>query len=474
MLHSLALLLIALHVATALPSPPLATTVAPQRVFASTFDPASTWNDDEGVGHLSQWSRETKVEFLGALSDNNARDWTIVTGNEGGDLDSMVSAMAWAYHLSHYGTEPKKAIALLQTTMDGLDLRPENQLALHYARMASRHRDLLTIDELPVKPFDLWHRVNGLVLVDHNSPRTIWRNTTVLSIIDHHEDRNLSLSAEPRIIAQSASCSSLVAEAMLDALASRDSHAHTKPADPSISSKLHGALPIELVELLLRTIALDSGGLKAKSSFDVDLRSAERLLAKSSWRGRELREVMKTLSKDLSASKRALDSLSLRDLLRRDWKGDAVATQSSKYPTINLGFASIPVSMNDQILRLPEQTPPEWFSVERAYTAEVSADVSVVLTNYRDTLTDRKVHEIALVVAHGWGKRLGEKAADRLFLALKRGIEDAPELDVLEEWKRPDGKPLLPRRAVWRHFNDKAGRKLLRPVVERAAKEWSG
>lgn len=109
-----------------------------------------------------------------------------------------------------------------------------------------------------------------------------------------------------------------------------------------------------------------------------------------------------------------------------------------------------------------------------AYTAEVSADVSVVLTNYRDTLTDRKVHEIALVVAHGWGKRLGEKAADRLFLALKRGIEDAPELDVLEEWKRPDGKPLLPRRAVWRHFNDEAGRKLLRPVVERAAKEWSG
>lgn len=59
----------------------------------------------------------------------------------GTDLDSMVSAMAWAYHLSHYGTEPKvrpgeasrggrkercqltcehalqKAIALLQTTM---------------------------------------------------------------------------------------------------------------------------------------------------------------------------------------------------------------------------------------------------------------------------------------------------------------------------------------------------------------------
>lgn len=69
-----------------------------------------------------------------------------------------------------------------------------------------------------------------------------------------------------------------------------------------------------------------------------------------------------------------------------------------------------------------EATVPEWFAIERgpsplspshltladlsdletAYTAEALVDVSVMLTNYRDE-NDVKIHEIALVVAHGWG-----------------------------------------------------------------------
>lgn len=35
-----------------------------------------------------------------------------------------------------------------------------------------------------------------------------------------------------------------------------------------------------------------------------------------------------------------------------------------------------------------------------------------------------------------------------------------------------DGKPLLPRRAVWSHSNSKAGRKLIRPLVEKAVRQW--
>lgn len=97
-----------------------------------------------------------------------------------------------------------------------------------------------------------------------------------------------------------------------------------------------------------------------------------------------------------------------------------------------------------------------------------------MLTNYRDPATERKVHEIAIVVAHGWGKRLHEHAANRLFHALVQGIVDAPELDVIEKWERPDGKELLPRRMVWRHFSDDAGRKTIRPIVERVAREWEG
>jgi hypothetical protein len=77
--------------------------------------------------------------------------------------------------------------------------------------------------------------------------------------------------------------------------------------------------------------------------------------------------------------------MSCRNLpqLRRDWKGDryenllpsflapsltsdsarSIATKSKKYPSISIGFASAPVSFEEQIERTPEQTVPEWFGM---------------------------------------------------------------------------------------------------------------
>lgn len=49
--------------------------------------PAS--DDLDGVGHFSEWCRETKREFLIDWQEERASEWTIVLGNEGGDLDSV-------------------------------------------------------------------------------------------------------------------------------------------------------------------------------------------------------------------------------------------------------------------------------------------------------------------------------------------------------------------------------------------------
>ncbi|KAI5477715.1 exopolyphosphatase [Pseudohyphozyma bogoriensis] len=372
----------------------------------------------------------------------------------GTDLDSMTSALSWAYHLTH--------LPVPQTEEDALDLRPENKLALHYAKMASKHRDLLTIDELPIRPFDLYHRIKGIALVDHNIPRSYWSNSTILSIIDHHDDRGLAPHASPRIIETSASCASLVTRTIFDEMDRNGEMGH-----------VHGPLPTEMVEMLLRAIAIDSSGLKkGGGKMDVDVESTKRLLTLSSWRGRKAREVMKLLNDDLSQSKKSLESLDLRDLLRRDWKGDAIPTKSKKYPTLTLGIASIPLSINQQIDRTPEQTAPEWFAVERAFTSEVGADISIVLTNSKDK-DGNKVREIALIVAHGLGSRLHEGSSNRLFDQLKDAIKNSKELEGLEKWERPDGHKLLPRRAVWKHYGD-AGRKQIRPIVEQVVREWTG
>lgn len=150
---------------------------------------------------------------------------------------------------------------------------------------------------------------------------------------------------------------------------------------------------------------------------------------------------------------------------------DRVNTSSSHYPSLTLGFASVPYSMREQIGVTPEGTAPEWFAVERSYTSEHGADVSVVLNSFKDP-NDDKTREIALVVATGWVKRLDVRAADDLFAALVKAVEDSKELDV-EPWHRPDGKPLLPRRAVWRQNNKTAGRKVVRPILEKVAQQWA-
>jgi exopolyphosphatase len=115
-------------------------------------------------------------------------------------------------------------------------------------------------------------------------------------------DQGLAPDASPRIIKFTASCTTIVAEYML-----------SKKAIP----------PTELVDLMLRAIALDSGGLQGSKSTDLDKLVAKKLYESSGWNGYEgntFKKVMKHLSDTLSARKDELAGLNVRDLLRRDWK----------------------------------------------------------------------------------------------------------------------------------------------------------
>lgn len=460
--------------------------------------PTTSSTSEDGI--LSEWARTTKRDFLIDLTNNRADQWIIVMGNESGDTDSMAAAIAWAYHLSHqkthkHTTTGQKSIALLQTVEDALDLRPENQLALDASKMAPRHRDLLTIDELPIKPFELSRHLHGIVIVDHNHPTAGWENARILSIIDHHVDRMTNLSATPRLIQSSAaSCSSLVAKLILDSLHPETTGDLTDPlSEYEKNSKKKSndtysyRFPEDLIGLLLRAIALDSEGLDHDHSFEVDRKSATGLFRLSRdypspphrsgqhWEKRALRKLMTNRWAEMSDARAELGTLDLRDLFRRDWKANSVKTQTPEYPFIRLGFGSIPYSMAVQTHRTPEHTVPEWFAIERAFTSEIGADVSVILSKSRSSVTGKREREIILVVAHGWGKRLTSKAADDLFETLCRAIEDGMQ-NGLENWSRPDGKGMLARRKGWivRGNNQVgAGRKMVMPLVQDALGNWT-
>lgn len=145
--------------------------------------------------------------------------------------------------------------------------------------------------------------IRGIALVDHNMPLSVWRTSKVLSLIDHHHDRGNFSDAKPRVIEQVASCSTLVAREVLDNL---DQHPHH--------------MPHELPEMLLSVIALDSDGLRKGT--EADEQTAKRLLKISTWKKEDLEEVMDRLDQEMGDAKKDLDDLSVRDLLRRDWKGD--------------------------------------------------------------------------------------------------------------------------------------------------------
>lgn len=188
--------------------------------------------------------------------------------------------------------------------------------------MSSGHRDLLNIDELPEDPETLSRKIKGIVLVDHPQPLRRWEDATIVSIFDHHVDTGAGPDAKPRIFEKTASCTTIVARQMLDELEQLQQEYH---------------MPHELLELVLSAIAIDSDGLNPEKSGDEDRRISKRVLERSEWHKKDLEDVMETLDEDLGDAKKDLDGFKLRDLLRRDWKGDLVDTPSPRTPTVSLG-----------------------------------------------------------------------------------------------------------------------------------------
>ena len=64
---------------------PSSNQIASQYVLDSTTPQLQLVEPESAtVSHLSEWSRQTKADFLHDVSENRLDEWTIVMGNEGG------------------------------------------------------------------------------------------------------------------------------------------------------------------------------------------------------------------------------------------------------------------------------------------------------------------------------------------------------------------------------------------------------
>lgn len=143
---------------------------------------------------------------------------------------------------------------------------------------------------------------------------------------------------------------------------------------------------------------------------------------------------MERLDEEMSKAKKNLDELGVRDLLRRDWKGDVVETPEGK-PDVHLGLASVPLSLEEQITRTLHNTTEAWFTIQGRWSEEIGADVTLSLNSFKVYEGKKKIktREIVLVVRES--KTLNEENANSLFEHISKAIEESPFLDA-KPWRR--------------------------------------
>lgn len=245
----------------------------------------------------------------------------VVLGNEAADLDSMVSAVAYARLLAEMaGPGERPTIPVINIPREDFVLRTEAVWLFHEARLDAAK--LVFLDDIDLDRLHAGGRL-GLVLVDHNrlpAAREAW-GPVVEEILDHHQDEGQHAQAK-RTVAPVGSTATLVAERFLQ--------------------QAPGLLEKPLATLLLGTILLDTVNLDpaAKRVTPRDEQAAGRLLAVT---GAD----RKALFDRLQSEKFNVSALSTRDILRKDYKEFTMGA-------VRCGISSALLSLGDWARKDPE------------------------------------------------------------------------------------------------------------------------
>ena len=254
----------------------------------------------------------------------------VVVGNESADLDSIISANLLAYAYSKMGV--KNIIPLINIKKQDYKLRTESYGLLK--RFDIDENDLIFIDDINVKIIENAGDIK-VIVVDHNKlPDNLraW-DANVTAIFDHHQDIEMYANAQPRIFATVGSCSTMVAQFILENAA--DIYQNEEFAILNISP------------ILVDTVNLDP---EQQRVTDEDITMINNLKAFTSTDLQKLYDDLQFMKSDVSV-------LNSTDLLRKDYKQWA-------NPKMAYGMASVPLSI------------AEWL--------KKGEDMGAAFTNYMD------------------------------------------------------------------------------------------
>ncbi|SCU78880.1 LADA_0A08306g1_1 [Lachancea dasiensis] len=311
---------------------------------------------------------ETVVGFLNYLRNSYLREFSriagknprlqIVCGNESADLDSVVSAITYAY-FSYIKDPSRPFLPVLNILRADLELR----------------RDIVWVLKQRNIPYGLLYfqeDIQGLrnqlncpidaVLVDHNDTQSTARELvdSVIAIIDHHEDLGLhkdilERQCGPRIIEKAGSCSSLVYNYWNGLLGPQMNRADTR------------APCLGLAALLIDT---------SNMSYKVEQPDVQ---AHKSFRG-SIRDL--DFDEYFAQIRRAKDDivgLPLRDVLRKDYK--EFDFLKGRGGAIRCGMASVVKPLQWLERQFQDQ---EFKATSSKFLKERNQDVLLILTSWTD------------------------------------------------------------------------------------------
>lgn len=473
------------------------------------------------MGGLAHFLSAQKDAFLADVDSGRAQGWVVAMGNEAGgesvrrwniadltlaDLDSLASSIA--YSVLSSALLETKAIPLLLTPHDLMDLRPENLLVLDQTQIPLSN--LLHLDTLPASLMPdasaavrspgvgLTNAKVEYALVDHNRLMPEFGPGKVVAVIDHHEDEHAHDDAPVKYVqVPTGSCASLVTKHFMR---------QWQAAIPAQG----GAAPVppELATLLLAAILIDTNGLKkGGKAVSTDYEAAHFLFPLSAYSrpssststGDDVAvalevsedsvpEALSDAAKELKAKKFDVSKLSTTQLLMRDYKDYSLPTSSQVFPSIQAGLATVPLALKEWLARDVVggggQTGWAGFLAESdAYMAKRGLDVLGVLTSFKsDKGKDKR--EAVLLVRYGLDgcAFADEETGQRVMDQLVAGFE-ADQVLLLENWKdksQPAGAKRISRGAldsqhrfgvVWKQGNAEATRKQFAPVLVSHAAE---
>jgi exopolyphosphatase len=267
-----------------------------------------------------------------------------VIGNEAGDADTIVSAIALAY-IESITREAQATPVVAIPKYDFQHLRPDVNLLLRLAGISNAADRLLFVDDPVVT--DTTSLV--VTLVDHNIQTDVFesKSWSVVEIVDHHEDEGLYLdtcSGAARNIAFSGG-EALVASACT-LVAERLEELRQSPFPASVAVLLLGVILIDSVNLsvevgkvtqrdrdavenLLRETNWDELPIETQTKLDI-----------TPWRGGPDPTTLFDLVQNAKYDPAFWLSLSVRDALRLDYK-------DFSYDTGKFGISSVLIAAQD-------------------------------------------------------------------------------------------------------------------------------